>query len=404
MNDSQAPALTNWSGDIRFTPHKVENPPDEESLLRLINFSRQQKSTIRALGAGHSCAPLVETPQTIIRSDHFKGLHHIDAQKRLVTIAAGTTIEEVGEKLFTAGFGMENTGHINKQVLAGAIATGTHGAGKTLTNLSGQVYGIKMITGTGEMKSFTQDDHPEMMQALRVSLGSFGIFTAITLKVLPRFKLHRQQYCASTENCLHHLDELIDNNRNFCFYWYPRRDDVSIRIWNEPERGIKNLPFAKLYKELSGWGKDVLPSEQHLKFNELEYSFELSTAPAVFAAIRKRIKEKHRHHVAWRVLYRPVARDDSWLSNAYNKDIVAITIHHHAALPYQEYFSDIEDIFISFGGRPHWAKKHRLGPHKLQPLYPMWERFHQLRRQFDPDGIFLNEYLKKIFIGNEHRS
>ena len=68
---------------------------------------------------------------------------------------------------------MENTGHINKQVLAGAIATGTHGAGKTLTNLSGQVYGIKMITGTGEMKSFTQDDHPEMMQALRVSLGSF---------------------------------------------------------------------------------------------------------------------------------------------------------------------------------------------------------------------------------------
>jgi FAD/FMN-containing dehydrogenase len=404
MNHSREPALTNWSGDIHFTPLRVEDPPDEQSLLRLINYARQQKLTIRALGAGHSCAPLIETGQIVIKTDHFKGLHHIDPHKRLVTLGAGMTVEEAGESLFTVGFGMENTGHINKQVLAGAISTGTHGAGKKLTNLSGQVNGIKMVTGTGEVKTYTQAAHPEIMQALRVSLGSFGIFTELTLKVLPRFNLRRQQYCASTESCLHHLDELIENNRNFCFYWYPRRDDVSIRIWNEPERGTKALSFAKLYKELSGWGKDVLPSEQHLKFNELEYSFDLSTAPAVFAQIRKRIKEKHRHHVAWRVLYRPVARDDSWLSNAYEKDIVAITIHHHAFLPYRDYFDDIEDIFRSFGGRPHWGKKHSLGPGQLRRLYPMWEKFHELRRQFDPDGIFLNDYLKKLFIDDEQRS
>jgi FAD/FMN-containing dehydrogenase len=403
MNNSRQPALTNWSGDIRFTPLRVENPTDEQSLLRLIHHARQDKLTVRALGAGHSCAPLVETPQMIITTDHFKGMHHGDANNSLVTLGAGMTIEEVGESLFAVGLGMENTGHINKQVLAGAISTGTHGAGKTLTNLSGQVHGVKMVTGTGEVKSYTQAHDPQMMQALRVSLGSFGVFTALTLKVLPKFTLHRQQYFASTETCLHHLDELIDGNRNFCFYWYPRRDDVSIRTWNEPEQ-TKKLPFAKLYKEIRGWGKDVLPSEQHLKFNELEYSFDLSTAPAVFKQIRKRIKDKHRHHVAWRVLYRPVAADDSWLSNAYNKNIVAITIHHHAGLPYREYFDDVEDIFISFGGRPHWAKKHSLGPQQLRPLYPMWDRFHELRRQFDPDGIFLNDYLKKIFIGDEHRS
>ena len=80
------------------------------------------------------------------------------------------------------------------------------------------------------------------------------------------------------------------------------------------------------------------------------------------------------------------------------KNVVAITIHHHASLPYREYFDDIEDIFIAFGGRPHWGKKHRLGPDRLRHLYPMWEQFHELRRQFDPDGIFLNDYLKKLYI------
>lgn len=255
MNDSRAPALTNWSGDIHFTPLKVEDPPDEQSLLRIINYGRQKKLTVRALGAGHSCAPLIETGQIIIKTDHFKGLHHSDPDKLLATVGAGMTIEEVGESIFNVGFGMENMGHINKQVLAGAISTGTHGAGKKLTNLSGQVYGIKIVTGTGEVKTYTQAADPEIMQALRVSLGSFGIFTELTLKVLPRLKLHRQQYFASTQTCLHHLDELVENNRNFCFYWYPRRDDVSIRIWNEPERETKELPFAKLYKEFSGWGK-----------------------------------------------------------------------------------------------------------------------------------------------------
>lgn len=65
--------------------------------------------------------------------------------------------------------------------------------------------------------------------------------------------------------------------------------------------------------------------------------------------------DRHRHQVAWRVLYRPIAADDASLSNAYGKDIVAITIHQHATLPYREYFDDIEKILQSYGGRPHWV-------------------------------------------------
>jgi FAD/FMN-containing dehydrogenase len=399
MKNGRGTAISNWSGDIQFTPGRVEKPADEQELQQLIATARSKGLNIRAMGAGHSCAPIVETRQVIVRMDHFKGLLHYDTKNCTATIGAGNTVEETGESHFSVGLGMENTGHIDKQVMAGAISTGTHGAGKKLTNLSGQITGIKMVTGAGEIKSFNQDNDPEIMKALRVSLGSLGIFTELSLRVLPRFELNRRQYCASTEDCMHHLEELMEENRNFCFYWYPRRDDVSIRLWNEPGKGTKELPYAKLYKELSGWGKDVLPSRQELKFNELEYSFDIDTAPEVFAATRKRIKEKHRQQVAWRILYRPVAKDDALLSNAYGKDIVAITVHHHAPLLYRDYFDDIEKIFRSFGGRPHWAKKHSLGANELSRLYPQWEQFQKLRAEFDPDGIFLNDYMKKIFVG-----
>jgi FAD/FMN-containing dehydrogenase len=389
---------TNWSGDIRFEPASAIAPVDEQELQQIVQQAIARGQTIRAIGARHSCSPIFKTNQVVVTSDNFKGLYDHDHQTGLVTIGAGMTVEEVGERLFEAGLGMENTGHINKQVMAGAISTGTHGAGKKLSNLSGQVTGLRMVTGTGEIKAFNLADDPQTMQALKVSLGSMGIFTQITLRALPRFQLHRRQYCAATEDCIYHLDRLMEENRNFCFYWYPRRDDVSIRLWNNPGEGTKDLPFATLYKEYTGWGKDVLPTHHTLKYNELEYSLDIAAAPLCFAEIRQRIKDKHRRQVAWRILYRPIAGDDAWLSNGYGKDIVAITIHQHATLPYHEYFDDIEKIFQSYGGRPHWGKKHSMKAAGLRSLYPMWDQFRELRQQFDPQGIFLNSYLKDVLV------
>jgi FAD/FMN-containing dehydrogenase len=330
--------------------------------------------------------------------DKFKDLYDYNTEKGIVTVGAGMTVEEVGEQIFDIGLGMENTGHINKQAIAGAVSTGTHGAGKKIKNLSGQVIGIRLITGTGAIRTYSQEEHPEIMQALKVSLGSMGIFTRLTLKALPRFTLHRRQYCASTEDCMNNLERLMEENRNFCFYWYPRRDDVSIRLWNFPGEGTKELPYARLYKDFTGWGKDVLPTPHELKYNELEYSLDISVAPLCFDKIRRRIKEKYRKNVAWRILYRPIAEDDVFLSNAYGKDIVAITIHQNAALPHKDYFDDIEKIFQEYGGRPHWGKKHSMKAADLQKVYPMWDKFHEIRKKFDPHGIFLNDYLKRVFL------
>lgn len=389
---------SNWSGDIRFSPSEIVVPNNEEQLVQVVKNAITSKLTIRTVGASHSCSPIFETDQILVSMENFKGMYAYDVEKGMAVFGAGTTVEEAGEELFRVGLAMENTGHINKQALAGAISTGTHGAGKKLQNLSGQVTGIRLITGTGELKEIKEEHDSRLMQAMKVSLGCMGILSSVTLRVLPRFQLQRRQYCADTDDCMADLERLMEENRNFCFYWYPRRDDVSIKLWNAPGAGTTELSYAKLYKEYSGWSKDVLPTQQSLKFNELEYSLNQQIAPQCFQEIRKRIKEKHRKNIAWRVLYRPVAADDVFLSNAYDRNIVAITIHQHATLPYQDYFNDIEKIFQSYGGRPHWAKKHSLKAAELKRLYPMWDQFKNVRQQFDPNGVFLNKYLRNILL------
>ena len=47
-------------------------------------------------------------------------------------IRAGTKLSEIGEPLQRMGLALANQGDIDRQSLAGAIATGTHGTGATL--------------------------------------------------------------------------------------------------------------------------------------------------------------------------------------------------------------------------------------------------------------------------------
>lgn len=48
-------------------------------------------------------------------------------------------------------------------------------------------------------------------------------------------------------------------------------------------------------------------------------------------------------------------------------------------------------------GRPHWAKYYDWGNREMSKAYGQhWERFLELRRQMDPDGIFVNQWFSNM--------
>jgi len=65
-------------------------------------------------------------------------------------------------------------------------------------------------------------------------------------------------------------------------------------------------------------------------------------------------------------------------------------------MPYRDYFAGVEAIFRNHGGRPHWGKMHTRTAEDLAGLYPMWERFLDVRRRMDPAGLFLNDHLRAL--------
>jgi FAD/FMN-containing dehydrogenase len=155
-------------------------------------------------------------------------------------------------------------------------------------------------------------------------------------------------------------------------------------------------PLESHRGERIDWSDRIFPSVRDLRFNEMEYAVPATSGPACFAAVRARMQEKHAD-VVWPVEYRTVAADSGLLSPMHGRDSVAISIHQDAKLPCDEFFADVEAIFREHGGRPHWGKIHNLRAPDLAPLYPMWERFLDVRERLDPRGTFLNDHLRELF-------
>jgi FAD/FMN-containing dehydrogenase len=388
--------FSNWSGSVRFLPRSQVWPATDEAVAVYVKDAAARARKIRVAGSGHSSSPLVETPDILMSMREHRGLIDYDAVHSRATVGAGTVLNDLGPILRDIGMSMQNLGDVDTQTIAGVISTGTHGSGRTLQNISATLIGVRAVTGTGEIVDWSIEKEPELIEAARVSMGLLGIFTSVRLQLQPRYRLRRREYGAATDDCLAHLDELADAHRNFDFYWYPRRDEVKLRTLHPPELPAPQLPYARAIHEEEGFSHEIIARERELKFEELEYFVPAEAGPACFREVRRRILERHRKHVGWRVLYRLIARDAGYLSPVHGRDSVAISVHQNASLPYQEYFDDIEPILRAHGGRPHWGKKHSLHGAALAALYPRWNDFMTLRRRLDPQGVFLTAPMARL--------
>ena len=386
----------NWSGSLRFSPKRFARPESTEELQEVVKEVAADGTRCRVVGQGHSSSPLVKTEETLISLEKISGVESVDVDAGEAWVRAGSTLEQMGEELLEHGLAVHNLGDVNVQQLGGAIGTGTHGTGKTLGNLSTMLLGVRLVSAGGEVLERHVEEDEEFLRAARVALGTLGIFVSMRIRVQPAYRLHRQEWCASVEDCMEHLTQLTEENRNFDFYWYPRRDDVKIRTLNPPGEAPE-LGFAQLVKEEVEWAPRIIARTRDLLFDEMEYCLPAMAGPIAFEQVRRRMLDVHRRDVGWRTLYRTTAPDDALLSPSYKRETAVVSLHHNASLPHDEFFADIEPIFRAHHGRPHWGKKHGLRGQELARLYPEWERFLAIRQEMDPAGVFMSDDLYELF-------
>ena len=390
-----AAEVANWSGSLVFRPLFRESPRTEDDAAAIVQEAARRGLKVRPTGRLHSSSPIIATDDVSVSMENMSGVIEHDTEERWALVGAGMPLDEMGRALNNIGLATHNLGDINVQTVVGAVSTCTHGSGRKLTNLATMLVGGRMITADGVARNIGS----EIINAARGCLGTLGLFTALKLRLQPRYRLRRREWCTTLDDCFWQLDELSNRSRNIDMYWYPRSDRVKLRILDPPGEGPERIRGARLVMEKEGWSHEVLSRKRVLRFDEMEYAVPIEAGPECFLEVRKRIKERHRRTVGWRVLYRYVSADDAYLSTAHGRDTVTISLHQNNTLPHDDYFDDIESILLRYGGRPHWGKKHGLGAEELEPLYPKWSQFRRVRRDLDPQGAFMTDDMHRLLEG-----
>lgn len=425
----------NWTGDETCTPRRIVRPSTVDELASVVAAATAAGETpIRVVGAGHSFGDIIGTSGVLISLDNLTGLLGHDSVTGRVTVAAGTRLHQLNGLLDEIGRAMANLGDVNVQSVAGAISTATHGTGARLGNLATQVVSLDVVTADGTVRTVDAGDE---LQAARVSLGALGVICAVTLETVPSFRLHGVDERRSLDATLMRLDELTDVNDHFEFFVFPHTEYALCRTNNRTEEPVRTRgPVASYLSEtllenkvldlllrtgrrfpsqiprlnrmaaaaFSGSdrvnvGHEIFSSVRSVRFTESEWAVPRDAAASMVREILDVI-DKRGFDVNFPLEVRFVAPDqDSFLSPSWGRDTGYVAAHMYQGMEWEPFMRAVQEVALAHDGRPHWGKRHFLTAAELAPKYPEWDRFQQVRRTFDPDGVFTNDHVRRVLGG-----
>ena len=384
---------SNWSGKLTARPAAIRHVKSEADAVAVAAEAAAAGSTVRSVGTAHSHYPLVPTDGTIVDVSGLNGIVSTDPDRRRARVRAGTTIHALGLPLLEAGLGLSNQGDIDRQTIAGATGTGTHGTGVDLRNFSAAVTGLRLATTEGELVWASDEENVDLWTAARQHLGAFGIVTEVELQLRDAYRLRETGWEATLDETLETLAETVHAHRHFEFFWFPTTDNAVIKATNETSDPAE-YPIAEEGSRC-GWSHEVLSNSRTWPHSEMEYAVPLEAGPECLAAIRDLLRRDF-PEMPFPVEYRTVAADDVWVSVAYERPTVTISLHMDAREDDEPMFRAAEAVFAEFDGRPHWGKVHYRTGAEMASLHPRWDDWWSARDGLDPNGIFLNDALRTL--------
>jgi L-gulono-1,4-lactone dehydrogenase len=423
----------NWTGDQRCSPAVIERPRTLDELARAVSGAVERGLTVHAAGSGHSFTEAALTDGAMIRIEALRRVLDADRDSGLVKVEAGITLRDLSAALWDRGLAMENLGDIDRQTLAGAISTATHGTGAGLRNLSAQVEAMELVLADGSVIAVSEQDDHEAFLAARVGIGALGVIYSVTLRTVPAFTLQRVDSPRPLEEALSRLDDLASSNEHFEFFVFPYTDTALTIERNRVEGPPRPRGPASAYVNeilIQNYAMDILcrvgrrfpstiprlvrfaasqfsrtqktdrsdrifASERRVRFTEMAYAIPREHGPEAVRRVLRLVRER-RLPVGFPIEFRLVAPDDALLSPAHGRETAYVAVHQYQGAVWEPYFRAAEEIMSEYEGRPHWGKRHFQTAGTLATLYPRWSNFQAVRARLDPKGRFRNAYTDRV--------
>jgi len=436
----------NWSGNLRCTAHVVE-PGSLSELTRAVKQGAS-RGRVRLCGGGYSWSPLVPTRDTLIHMRRLDRCLLLDegGDPPTVRVEAGITIRALTRILRAKGLSLISPPMFDLVTVGGAAATGSHGTRLTAGCFSDGIASLSLITARGEVVEIDRTDL-SALRAARVSLGALGVVHAVTLRCERAFRVKVEQRYHPLDHVIAELSDLTSTYEFAELMWMPGEADVLVRglerttspetpeLWPSgvlhplrmrtgvlagevlmpgierlrPDLAPRLMRFGRVVMFAEGaWVRDATREWHHIdqypRCLDFSCSVPIESAALAFRILRAALEDaraRGRHPVNLGLLARFTGPSDSYLAACEGRTSCFIEVATVRGTPdFDRFRGEVHDRLIEAipAMRPHWGKL-LSSPATWRDRFERMGDFLVQRARFDPEGVFLNDFLERDVFG-----
>ena len=182
-----------WNLAVDQHPAAVALPASAREVCAAIRFARKRGLRVAAQGTGHNPAPLGSLADTVlVKTSAMRGVA-IDAERRIARVEAGAVWGDVTDAAAAHGMAALAGSSPGVGVTGYTIGGGISGLGRAYGLAANNVEAIEVVTADLQHVRADARTHPDLFWALRGGGGSFGVITAIELRLFPISEVYAGQ-------------------------------------------------------------------------------------------------------------------------------------------------------------------------------------------------------------------
>ncbi|MGD2098367.1 MAG: D-arabinono-1,4-lactone oxidase [Desulfobacterales bacterium] len=422
----------NWAMRFQYRPQKFVMPTTEVEIVDLVKNSKN----IRVFGSAHSFNNAVVADGTLISLDRYSGVISKDLEKKQLAVKGGTRVRDIVKILLDDGLAFAAQPSHDAQSIAGILSTDVHGTGKDWGFVSESVVNLKLIDGKGQIIECQPTD--DTFKAAIGGIGAVGIISEVVVQGVDRFNVEQITEVRDLSFVEKNLNQLLQTNDHFSFYFFPFTDKCQINTWNRTDKRKSFLgsfweflsiskdallaawfgnlfAYARLLPALSSLTHSIkrgtnLVLESNEAFNrtiyhlhqELEFTvpfedtFEMCRR---FQSLYEQMYDKGLPYALFEVRFTPAGHDRTLIGAGRESRSTWIDLVCNDSAGFEKYYTSAENLIREIGAKPHLGKYcESLDRRDLERLHQEhFAKFRQLQKDHDPEGKFANAFTKRLF-------
>ncbi len=418
----------------------------ETQLAELLQRARAEQLRVSIAGARHSMGGHTIYPGGIVIDTLPFNRMELDADGETLHVQAGARWSEIIPYLDERGRSVAVMQSNNSFSVGGSISVNCHGWQYDRPPIASTVKSFRLMQADGEIVLCSRTENAELFSLVLGGYGLFGTILDIDLKTVPNERYRLEQHVVAADQSLSLFYKSVSEKSDVRMV-YARLNIVPERLFEEvilnvlyadpggdiPSRndpGLVKLRRAifrgsvgsdygkelrwdaetKLQPHLSGSivsrnqlldeGVEVFQNRSSESTDILHEYFVPTSNIAYFVEAMQQIIPRHDVDLL-NVTVRSVNEDtDTFLRYADQKMFALVMLFNQQRTDageqhMQAMTRELIDAVLSYGGRYYLPYRLHATTGQFQQAYPQANQFFELKRRYDPDEIFQNQFYVK---------